>query len=107
MNLKIGEGCFGPNVSVNDESLFRSEYDQRTDEELENLQQILLDEISKIKSNLDMNDWLQISQILVSRSDKFTCIESECYQDNCDQCGNYNWGETYVKIEDSNEDNNN
>lgn len=106
MKLDIGEACFGPNVNVNSESLFKNEYDQRTDEEVESLQQLLIDELSKIKSELDMNDWLQISQILVSRNHKFVC-DDDGFSDNCDQCGNYNWAQSYTKIEDIDEESNN
>lgn len=103
MKLEIIEGCFGPDVRIDGESLFKHEYDQRTDEEVDNLQQKIIDEISKVKFNLDMGDWAQIAQILVSRSNKFDYIEDESSEYSCDQCGNYNWIYVYIKSEDNNE----
>ena len=107
MELVISEGCFGPTVNINGESLFKGEYDQRSDSDVDKLQQILLDEISKIKSNLDMYDWAQIAQILASRGN-FQYNESESNDgDSCEQCGNWNYCSSYTKIEDTDEGVNN
>ena len=103
MKLEIIEGCFGPDVRIDDDSLFKHEYDQRTDEDVDNLQQKLIDEISKIKFNLDMGDWAQIAQILANRSNLFQMVEGESSEYSCDQCGNYNWRYVYIKSDDDNE----
>lgn len=100
MRIDISEGCFGPNVSIDGESLFKHEYDKRTDEEVDILQQILLDELSKIKSSLDMSDWSQIAEILASRG-VFEYDENSDDGSSCDQCGNYNWHHIYIKNDKS------
>ena len=43
MDLIISEGCFGPNVTINGNSLFKEEYDQRSDDDVNKLQQLILD----------------------------------------------------------------
>lgn len=106
MKLEILEGCFGPDVRIDGESLFKHEYDQRTNEDVDNLQQKLIDEISKVKFNLDMGDWAQIAQILAKRSNLFQDVEGESSEYSCDQCGNYNWRCVYIKSDDDNEVNN-
>jgi hypothetical protein len=104
MKLEISEGCFGQNVSVDGESLFKHEYDERPDSEVEKLQQILLDEISKIKSSLDMHDWSQIAEILTYRSQEFLFDEKNSTDyESCDQCGNTNWRHIYTKTDVVNE----
>ena len=67
MKIERNKGCFSENVLINNESIFKHEYDTRTDEEISNLKQLILDEISKIKDNLDMNDWSTITEILTSK----------------------------------------
>lgn len=102
MKLEIIEGCFGPDVRINENSLFKHEYDDRSDDDVSKLQEILLNELSKIKSNMDMNDWSQIAQIITNRNIDFKYDESNSSDgESCDQCGNYNWHQTYKK-EDSN-----
>lgn len=99
MKIEISEGCYGPDVSIDNNSLFKGEYDSRSDEEVSNLQETLLKEISQIKGSLDMRDWMEIANILVSRG-RFVPKGEDYYQSTCDQCGNYNYSETFQKVKD-------
>lgn len=107
MKLEINKGCFTENVRIDGESLFKSEHDTRTDLEIGSLRQKILDEISDIKSELDMSDWVQIVEILSSRSIKFEydLVNSQDYK-SCDQCGDYSYNHIYIKKEDGHERNN-
>lgn len=96
MKIEISEGCFGPDVTVDNESLFKHEYDTRTDEEMEVIQSKVLQELSDIKGNLDMSDWSAIANIIASRGN-FEYQENESTNTDCDQCGNYNYREVYNK----------
>lgn len=100
MKIEIIESCYGPDVRVDNDSLFKSEYDKRDDIEVSKLKDSLISELSSLKDHLDMMDWRYISEIIVSRG-KYKYIESDSYQDSCGQCGNYNTKETYQKIMDN------
>lgn len=99
MKIEISEGCFGPDVMVDGESLFKHEYDTRTDEEMSGIQDKVLQELSCIKGNLDMADWSAIANIITYRG-KFELDESNSYESNCDQCGNWNYRNTFNKTKD-------
>ena len=95
MKIERNKGCFSENVLINNESIFKHEYDTRTDEEISNLKQLILDEISKIKDNLDMNDWSTITEILTSKGNfEYDEVNSKDY-DSCDQCGDYGFNHIY------------
>jgi len=108
MKIEINKGCFGEDVRINGESLHKHEYDTRSDYEIGSLQQMILDELADIKSDLDMHDWAEIAQILASRSRKFEYdVENSQDYSACDQCGDCGWNYTYIKkIENMDEGNN-
>ena len=95
MKIEIIEHCFGPDVRVDNVSLFDDGILQQ--EEVFSAQEKLLNELSKIKDKLDMRDWTSIADILVCRNTKFEIEDSN--ESNCDQCGNNNYRTTY-KIKD-------
>jgi len=97
MKIEIIEHCFGQDVRIDDESLFKHEYDTRSDEEIASLQNKLLKELSDIKDNLDMADWSAIANMLVHRSNKFEYDGEKSSSSNCEQCSNINFTETYNK----------
>lgn len=96
MKIDIIEGCFGPDVRIDEESLFQHEYDKRSDGDIRELRVKLIDEISSIIDNLDMNDLSQIADIVVSRSN-YEYLESQSHEGTCDQCDNYNYKRSYKK----------
>lgn len=99
MKIEISEGCFGPDVKIDGESLFKDEYDKRTDEEISVLQDRVLQELSNLKDSLDMMDWSSIANMITSRG-KFEMDESISHESNCDQCGNWNYSNTFNKTKD-------
>jgi hypothetical protein len=95
--IHLGEGCYGPEVSVNGQNLFDSEY--TTDVESKNIKRLklkLLKELELLLPKLDMYDLRIIAEVVVKRGN-WENKEEENYSDSCEQCGNYNWGETYNK----------
>jgi len=98
--IEYGEGCYGPNIAIDGESLHLHEYDTRTLESVDNLKLDVLSELSKIRAALDQRDWLQILEIVTSRG-AWEFNEAECREhSNCDQCGDYNWRHTFNKSEE-------
>jgi hypothetical protein len=98
--IEISEGCFGPDVMVDDESLFMHEYDNRKPEMITDLQDELIDELKSLKDKLGMNDWYQIAEMVVTTSEKYEYDTEESDEgDSCGQCGNYNWKYIYKKVE--------
>ena len=102
MKISLSESCFGPNVSIDGETLFKDEYDNRSDEDIKSLRMKLIDELSNVVNELDMADLKTIAEIMISRNSKFEFIEEEYSQSDCDQCGSYNTRESYVKVSTDN-----
>ena len=99
--IKIGEGCFGPYIQTNGINLQVSEYSKDEDiEQIKKYKLMLLNELIEIYENLDSMDLQNIAQIIVSRGD-WEEDESEKYNNQCDQCGNYNWGQVWIKYIDN------
>lgn len=90
--IEIGEGCFGPHVLIDGEPLFIEEIGKRND-----LKRKLIEKLGSLLDEMDMRDFLTIAEIVISRG-RYEWIEGDSYSDTCDQCGNYNYGETYVLI---------
>ncbi len=97
MKISLSDACFGPNVSIDGESLFMDEYDSRTDDEIRNLRLRLIDELVKIINDVDMSDLKVIAEIVVTRGIEFEYNESESHTSDCEQCGSYNTREVYDK----------
>ena len=95
--IHIGEGCFGPDVSVNDHDLFISDSLSEKDiDQINILKSKLLKELELLIPILDVYDLRLISEIVVKRG-QWDISTDDSYDDDCEQCGNYNWGETYTK----------
>lgn len=95
--IEIGEGCFGPHVRIDGQSLHEHEYaTEQEKQEIIRLKENLLDELKVLIPKLDMMDWRSIAEIICSRGG-WIWEDDKQYHDSCDQCGNYNWGETYTK----------
>jgi len=96
MKIEIIEHCFGPDVRINDESLFKHEYDNRTDDEIFQLRKILIDELVNNLNSLDMRELSEIAEMVVQTSG-FEIDEENSSSDDCEQCGNYNYTHVYIK----------
>ena len=90
--IVYGEGCFGPFVSIDGESLFNEQENAKTKQQ----QQILINELLSIIDKLDLQDFQDIARIVTRRGD-WNWEQVEEKYESCDQCGNYNWSETYTK----------
>ena len=98
--IEISEGCFGPDVVIDNESLFIHEYDNRNPEMISDLQDNLIDKLKTLKGGMGMNDWSMIAEIIVKLSGDYEYdIEESNEGDSCDQCGNYSWKYVYKKVE--------
>jgi hypothetical protein len=90
--IEISEGCFGPDVEIDGESLFIHEYDNRSPEIIKGLQDKLIDELKLLKDGLGMNHWYQIAEMVATISEKYEYnVDESSEGDSCSQCGNYNW----------------
>jgi len=96
--IKIGEGCFGSYVQIDGQDLNEHEY--VTEEESKKISDSklkLFEELRILLNKLDMYDLRLISEVIVKRG-SWDTDDNKSYTNSCDQCGNYNWGETYNRI---------
>jgi hypothetical protein len=105
--ISYGEGCFGAYVKINNKSINRNDYTDydghpsfTAGEEkiLTHHQTELINELTELMRlhKLDTYDFRTISEIIISKG-QWEQHEDKSYSDACDQCGNYNWGETYTR----------
>ena len=91
MKIILSENCFGPDVEIDDESLFIHEYDNRNPEIISDLQDQLIDKLKSLKNNLSMSDWTEIAMMVINSCDEFEYdVENSQEFKNCEQCGNFN-----------------
>jgi len=95
--IELIEGCFGPDICINNESLFIHEYDTRSEEEVKNLKILLINELLNIVNNINITDLIYIAEIITINSDKFEYLEEMSHESSCDQCGNLNYNSIYIK----------
>jgi len=94
-NISIGEGCFGPYVRINQQDLHKHEYANQDEiKQIDTYKQMLFDELKQVYDKLDMHDLQQIAQIIVNRGEWIE-DDTKSHNDTCDQCGNYNWGQSW------------
>lgn len=96
--IVISEGCFGPDISINNESLFIHEYDSRPEEYVYQLKLILVTELIKNVNNLSIYDLISIGEMIVNNSNEWELCEDNSNENTCDQCGNWNYTNTFKKI---------
>lgn len=109
--LIISEGCFGPSVYIDGDSLRLEEKEYDWDEEkvkihnekADKAQDKLIQELILVKSKLGIDSWSQIAEI-VARYGKFDFDEANSDEgSSCDQCGNYNTRSIYNKKKEGSE----
>jgi hypothetical protein len=94
--IGLSENCFGVDVEIDDESLFIHEYDNRSPEIINDLQDKLIDNLRSIKNKLSMNDWTEIVHLILNHGDEFEYdVENSTDYESCDQCGNWNHNHIY------------
>ena len=102
--IKLSENCFGPDVEIDDESLFIHEYDNRNPEMISDLQDQLIDKLKSLKNNLGMSDWTEIAMMVINGGDEFEYdVDNSKEYEPCDQCGNWNHNHIYIKKDKNDE----
>lgn len=98
--IEYGDHCFGPYVDVDGKSLFVEDSDHYPElsREAEKAKMQLFKELENLLPELDMMNWRSIAEIVVSRG-KWLWDEENSTSNQCDQCGNYNYNETYTKLD--------
>jgi len=98
--IQYGDHCFGPYVNVDGESLFveDGEFYPELDKKAEEAKMKLFKELESLLPELDMMNWRSIAEIVTSRG-RWEYDEKNSRQDTCDQCGNYNYDETFTKLD--------
>ena len=95
--IELSEGCYGPDVEINGESLFLHEYDKRTEEEVLEYKIAFINELLKVVDKINLIDLRYIGEIITINSDDFEYIEEESNESTCDQCGNWNYNQVYIR----------
>lgn len=99
--IELSENCFGPDVLINDESLFIHEYDNRDPDMISEIKDKIIDGLKTIKDDLDISDWTHILEIIVEKDKRYEYdVDNSNDYDRCDQCGNWNHKYIYIKRED-------
>jgi hypothetical protein len=102
--IRLSENCFGPDVEIDDESLFIHEYDNRNPEMISDLQDQLIDKLKSLKNNLGMSDWAEIAMMVINGGDEFEYdVDNSKEYEPCDQCGNWNHNHIYIKKDKNDE----
>jgi hypothetical protein len=102
--IRLSENCFGPDVEIDDESLFIHEYDNRNPEMISDLQDQLIDKLKSLKNNLGMSDWTEIAMMVINGGDEFEYdVDNSKEYEPCDQCGNWNHNHVYIKKDKNDE----
>ena len=102
--IRLSENCFGPDVEIDDESLFIHEYDNRNPEIISDLQDQLIDKLKSLKNNLGMSDWTEIAMMVINGGDEFEYdVDNSKEYEPCDQCGNWNHNHIYIKKDKNDE----
>lgn len=97
--LELIEGCFGPDVKINNKSIIDYENDTIPEHEIHNLKLLLLNELINNVDNLSISNFREIGEILASIDPTLEQDDTESHSDSCDQCGNWNWNTVYKRVE--------
>lgn len=95
--IELSEHCFGSDISINEESLFIHEYDTRSEEYIREYKIALINELLKIVDNINITDLRYIGEIITINSNEFEFDDEQSHEDSCDQCGNYNYKQVFIK----------
>lgn len=95
-SIELSEGCFGPDISINGESLIIQEYNEDNKERIFELRKLLVEELSKNLENINPTDLKTIGEIITTISDDFEFVEEESDESSCDQCGSWNYYNKYI-----------
>jgi hypothetical protein len=95
----ISENCFGPDVLIDQESLFVHKYENRDLKKIDNIKKILIKELNELRNDLTINDWTKILEIIIDKPNKYEYdVDNSTEIKNCEQCGNWNHKYVFKKI---------
>jgi hypothetical protein len=96
--IEYGEHCFGTFVEIDGEDLHLHEYDERGEEYIKQLKLKLINELVNMVDVLSSYELKQIAEIVTQNNSKWECDQDRSRSgESCDQCGNWNYKETYNK----------
>lgn len=97
-DITIVEHCFGSDVRINGKSIEIDELNKNNPEEAINLRKELISELLDVVDKINTSDLKYIAEIIVTLSNKFEYSEEESNDgSSCDQCGNWNYINKYIK----------
>jgi hypothetical protein len=97
-SIEIVDHCFGSDVVIDGISIDIDPENNNNIEEILKLRKELFNELFEISDKISNYDLKYIAEVVARYSDKFEYSEEE--SDNrspCDQCGNWNYSEKYIK----------
>lgn len=97
--IEYGEHCFGSFLIIDGENL---NDDQNKEEENLILKRKLIEEINQIVDRISIRDMSTIAEIIVQNNPVWEYDENNSKGSSCDQCGNFNYKEKYIKIDNQN-----
>lgn len=92
--IEFGENCYGSFVKIDGESIDKTSYDERPEEYLHELRVKLINELNKHIDTLSTHDLITIVSIITTYGEWDNVEQTS---NKCDQCGNYNYKERYVR----------
>lgn len=95
--ITIIEHCFGSDVRINGKSIAIDELNEKNPEEVIELRKLLINELIEIVDKIGIYDLRTIAEIITTISDKYEISDEESHNDSCDQCGNWNYTNKFVK----------
>lgn len=98
-SITIIEHCFGPDVRIDGISINIDESNENNPQEVIELRKILINQLFDIVDKININDLKLIAEIVTILSDKYEISDEESNESTCDQCGNWNYINTFIKKE--------
>lgn len=96
-SITIIEHCFGSDVRINGKSIEIDELNEKKSEEVIELRKLLVNELYEIVDKIGISDLRTIAEIITTISDKYEFSDEESNDSSCDQCGNWNYTNKFVK----------
>lgn len=96
--IEYGEHCYGLYVIIDGENLHHYEYDDRGEEYIKQLKLKLVNELPNVVDRLSTYDLKIIAEIITQNNSDWEYDEEHSRDaKSCDQCGNYNYNEIYIR----------
>jgi hypothetical protein len=96
-SITIIEHCYGGDVRIDEKSIAIDELNEKNPEEVIQLRKLLVNELFEIVDKIGINDLRTIAEIITTISDKYEFSDEESNDSSCEQCGNWNYTNKFVK----------